>query len=119
MSRIRLLADQVIESFKEGMGRMKTVRISKARSYDGGYKYCSNCSLYYLVEGKRCPYCRTQLRTLPRRRAHIQFKRVNPPPEILNEASEVKVKVVRRVRGQVTMVTEQESCRNNGEGRRE
>jgi len=82
-------------AIKSEMGKVK---VSKARSYDKGYKYCSKCTAYYLTDSNRCPYCGNLLRRLPRRRKHMRFKRVNPPPEVLLEANEVKVKLIRRDR---------------------
>jgi len=37
--------------------------------YKQGYKYCSKCQHYVLIDGTRCPYCNTILRTRSRHRS--------------------------------------------------
>jgi len=69
---------------------------TQPKSYERGYRYCSRCAAYYLTDDSRCPCCGGQLRLLPRKRKHIQLKRVIPPPEVLAEAGEVRVRLILR-----------------------
>ena len=64
--------------------------------YQLGYKYCPRCMTYYLTDRIRCPKCGVILRASPRKKSRRKWaKVVTPPEELLEELSEVKVKVRR------------------------
>ena len=64
--------------------------------YDLGYKYCPRCMTYYVTDRIRCPHCGVILRASPRKKSKRRWtKAVTPPEGLLEELSEVKVKVKR------------------------
>ena len=73
------------------------IKVSSKRSYDNGYKYCSRCGLYILMDGVRCPYCGVLLRNSPRRKSYWRrvgnIKAVKVPPNLERELEKIEVKV--------------------------
>ncbi|MEM2238511.1 MAG: hypothetical protein QXK69_12505 [Candidatus Caldarchaeum sp.] len=55
-----------------GMKEEVVVRLNHRRSYANGYRYCSHCRRFLLVEGLRCPFCGRQMRWRPRKSKHKQ-----------------------------------------------
>mgnify|MGYP000633815619 CR=1 FL=1 len=73
--------------------------VSRMGRYRHGYKYCKRCQLYIKTPSIRCPICNSILRTKPRKRIgddENNIKTINPPPEILEESSNVKVIIKRQ-----------------------
>ena len=74
-------------------------KIAKMGKYESGYKYCRKCGFYFRTDAIRCPICRNILRASPRKKAkdkRIHNNAINPPPEILEESSNIKVIIKRQ-----------------------
>ena len=67
-----ILANSIYVTGMEGVDRAVKVEMSLRRSYANGFKYCTRCRTYYKIEGYRCPYCGTALRSSPRKKKYSE-----------------------------------------------
>ncbi|MEM1809227.1 MAG: hypothetical protein QXL31_07580 [Thermosphaera sp.] len=42
------------------------MEVKHKANYRDGFKYCSNCGLWFKMDGRFCPKCRRRLRENPR-----------------------------------------------------
>ena len=70
-----ILANSIYVIGMEDVDKAVKVEMSLRRSYANGFKYCTRCRTYYKIEGYRCPYCGTALRSSPRKKSPQRNKK--------------------------------------------